>query len=96
MYSQLSECKKAIKVTANISDISERMGKINRLLEGYGIEVITGSCYYHHYWGNIVAEYVNMGNTYNYTVVYDVVKGKFIATSWGDFVEKNQSKYSII
>lgn len=95
MYNLITVCKSAIRKTSKISNVSERMNAINKCLEGYGVEVINGEAYHSNYWGNIVAEYVNMGDTYTATVLYDVNKGKFIATTYGDWIEKNQNKYNI-
>jgi hypothetical protein len=39
------------------------------------------------YWGDVVALYVNTGDTYSTTIVYDVERDKFYVTSWGDWVE---------
>jgi hypothetical protein len=39
------------------------------------------------YWGDTVALYVNTGDTYNTTVVYDVERDLFYVTSWGDWLE---------
>jgi hypothetical protein len=36
-----------------------------------------------------VALYVNMGDTYVPTLIYDVKKQKFIVASWGDWYEKS-------
>ena len=35
-----------------------------------------------------VASYVNMGDTYVATILYDIEKGEFFVTSWGDWVEE--------
>lgn len=42
---------------------------------------------FHGYWGDTVALYVNTGDTYNTTVVYDVGRDLFYVTSWGDWLE---------
>jgi len=95
MYTQLSDCKKAIRKTANIQLVSERIEAINKCLNGYGVEVIRSSENWHHYYGDIVAEYVNMGDAYAPTVLYDIHKGRFIVTTWEDWFEKNEKKYSL-
>lgn len=69
------------------SDTELEMAVIDVLIDGYGVEGITpeGKVY-------PVAEYVNMGDTYDLTVVYDLENGEYILTSWGDFLsewEKN-------
>ncbi len=92
-------CHTAIKETQGISE-RVRLEEINKLLGGYGTEAIRCEVWQNGYWGDICACYVNMGDTYNTTVVQ--VRGsfgtcsRFTVTTWGDFVEKNQDKYNII
>lgn len=38
-------------------------------------------------------EYVNMGDTYDCTLVYDHKKGRFYVTSWGDIVESAGKRF---
>jgi len=61
------------------------MCALNQVMEGYGIETINGE-YRNGYWGNIVAEYVNMGDSYVPTVMYHRDEG-FLIASYGDVVE---------
>lgn len=60
-----------------------KLAATNKLLEGHGIEAIRGE------WQNgycdIRAVYVNMGDTYACTLIYDRAKG-WQVTSWGDWV----------
>ncbi len=53
----------------------------------FGVEVIRGHEYHGGFWGDAVAAYVNTGEAYNATVVYDVGRDTFYACSWGDWVE---------
>lgn len=66
------------------------MRAIDEAIGTYGTEAI---------WGESgtqpVAEYCNTGNTYNATVVYDYVRGKYVLTTMGDFVEKYEQRYGI-
>jgi len=59
-----------------------KMAALNVVLAGYGVEGITpegeDSCR---------ATYVNQGDTYALTVVYDIEEGEFIATDWGTWME---------
>jgi len=66
----------------------------NELLEGFGVEglPIEGE-HIDSYYYNIVADYVNMGDTYDTTVLKDNATGKFIVTSWGDFIETKYPNY---
>jgi hypothetical protein len=66
----------------------------NSLFDGHGIEPIRGK-WHDRYYQDIVALYVNMGDTYNTTLLFDAVKTKFYVTSWGDFVESKSRLYEI-
>lgn len=78
-------------LTANTGkEVSDAMDVVNRLLQGFGVEVIRGSEWYNHYWGDIVMEYVNQGDMYYPTVLYDVEKQKFECTTWSDWMELAQ------
>ena len=57
----------------------------DRMMDGFGVEYIRSS-------NDTVRtpdglDYVNMGDTYDLTLVYDHNKGKYVVTSWGDIVE---------
>jgi hypothetical protein len=56
-----------------------RMSMFNELLGGYGVE----------YAGHGL-EYVNMGDTYNLTLIYH--HGSYLVRSWGDIVESYRYK----
>lgn len=71
------------------------MDKINTLIGGHGVEVIRSPDAYDNYYGDAVAEYVNTGDTYNATVVHDIRTGKFLLTTMGDYVEKNEKRYKL-
>jgi hypothetical protein len=56
-----------------------------KMMDGFGVEYIRSS-------NDTVRtpdglDYVNMGDTYDLTLVYDHNKGKYVVTSWGDIVE---------
>ena len=55
---------------------------INEVLDGYGVEYHEGFNF----------EYVNMGDTYTLTVIYDWDKKEYFLTSWGDYVEELEKK----
>lgn len=61
---------------------------INQILEGHGVECIRDeNVYVSRYYGDVIAEYINMGDTYLMTIVYDTAREKFLICSWGDFYE---------
>jgi hypothetical protein len=67
---------------------------VNEVLRGYGTESISHEAIYiNSYYGNIVASYVNFGDTYINTVLLDHDSGKFTIMSWGDYYEKYLMKY---
>jgi len=61
------------------------MCAINDVLKGYGVEAI--------HTNRGVAEYVNFGDTYALTVLY--FQGRYMVTSWGDFVERQERRGNI-
>lgn len=67
-----------------------RMVAANELLSGHGVEPLKGE-WSNGYWGDIRAVYVNMGDTYANTLLYDRNYG-FRITSYGDFVEDCERK----
>lgn len=62
---------------------------LDELLEGFGVEAIRSEKYWDNYYGDCVAEYVNMGETYALTVIRKVGQDNFFISSLGDFVESN-------
>ena len=61
----------------------------------FGVEAIRGEKERDDYWANTVALYVNTGDTYSATLLYDRVREKFEVTTYGDFVEKYTRRYDI-
>lgn len=91
-------CRLALRRTQKIH-WKERMEAINKLLRAYGVGGVCGEPQ-NGYWGDVVATYINMGETYAPTVL--CVRGdwsggrpRFIVASWGDWVEQNQEKYEL-
>ena len=65
----------------------------NLILNGHGVEAIrVEGTYVDSHYLDIVALYVNMGDTYDATVLYDTREEKFLVTSWGDFCEAMEAK----
>lgn len=62
--------------------------EIDDLIEGSGVEAVrTENAHVDNYYFDIVATYVNTGDTYSTTIVHDSETGEFLLTSWGDFYE---------
>ena len=73
--------------------ITERLEALNELIDGFGIEGIYIDDYFHSdYWGNSIGLYVNLGDTYILTIIYNVIDNQFEFTSWGDFYESKEQE----
>jgi hypothetical protein len=65
------------------------------MLDAFDYESITGENHWDKYWTDTVAIYVNMGDTYVTTIIFNTVDNKFEVGSIGDWIEENQNKYEI-
>ena len=90
-------CRMALAATRGVP-WKIRLEVCNLILRAYGTEGIRGE-WQNGYWCNIVAAYVNMGDTYATTILH--VRGgwneagKFHVSSWGDWVERNGAKHGV-
>ncbi len=95
----LEACRRALHLTRKIKRV-ERLEAINKLLGFYGTEAIRGA-WQNGFWADIVAAYVNTGETYALTVIEQrgatrFHNSRFFVSSMGDFVERNQNRLEII
>lgn len=65
-----------------------QMAALNVVLEGHGVESIQKDGTY----GTPEALYVNMGDTYNTTIIWDDGRQTWFVESWGDWVEKAERR----
>jgi hypothetical protein len=65
------------------------------LMNANGIEAIRGAFHGDSYYQDIVALYVNTGDTYEPTLLFNTVTGGFVVTTFGDWVETYSKKYRI-
>lgn len=94
----LKACRLALRRTSYIPE-EKRLEVINRLLKGCGTEAIRGE-WQNGYWCDIVAAYVNLGDTYALTVIqvrgeFSGCASRFIVSSWGDWVERNGERLGV-
>lgn len=65
------------------------MCALNEVLDGHGVEAIRSEkAPWDSYWSDIVADYINMGDTYS-TTVLRLRGNSFMLCSYGDFIEAN-------
>jgi len=87
---QAKELLKLMEYPGSPQKVTTNMEKIDKLIGGYGIEVIKGEEENNKYYRDIIAEYVNMGDTYITTILFDVDERKFLLTSVGDWHEQKE------
>jgi hypothetical protein len=73
-------------------DCSCRLAALDELLGTFGVEPIRTTEHIDRYWFDCRACYLNTGDTYNTTILFDTKKDRFYLTSWGDFVESLDGK----
>lgn len=70
-----------------------KMEALNELLQCCGVEAISVEGeFIDSYHRDIVATYLNTGDTYSPTILYDNRNSVFKLTSWGDFYESLQAQ----
>ena len=74
------------------SDVDDILGIIETLLEGYGVEPLKGD-HVDNYYMDINILYVNLGDTYTPTVLYDTLLNRFFICSWGDYIESKPKRF---
>jgi len=74
------------------ADCSCRLDALDELLGTFGVEPIRTTEHIDRYWFDCRACYLNTGDTYNTTILFDTKKERFYLTSWGDFVESLDGK----
>jgi hypothetical protein len=60
----------------------------NKVLDGFGREYLTPLG------GGNGVDYVNRGDTYDTTLMFDYEKGRFVVSSWGDIVERQPLRFA--
>ena len=75
------------------ADVDEALDAINSALEGNGIEAIRCERQIDHFYYDINLLYVNMGDPYRDTVMFDTHEGKFYVGGWGDWVKAMERKH---
>lgn len=58
----------------------------DKMMNGHGVERISGVG------GGLM--YVNMGDTYDATLIYDYKTNRFVVSSWGDIVERQPRRFA--
>lgn len=87
---QARQLKRAMSGAETQDEVDAVLDLANVLLSAHGVEAIRADAQVDRYYYDIVALYVNMGDPYVPTVLYDTEREKFEAASWGDWLEAQQ------
>lgn len=69
--------------------VDDAMDDANDVLDGHGVEGLPGEgADIGRYWRDTIALYVNLGDTYDRTILFDTDNEEFLIDSWGDFLEE--------
>jgi predicted secreted Zn-dependent protease len=73
------------------ADHDKIMDHVNAALNMHGVEHVESSTHgFRRTWGNTVALYVNTGETYELTLIFDTLLQRFSIESLGDFIERKE------
>jgi len=61
--------------------------KADTAIGGFGVEAVRSEGAWDSYYGDVVAEYVNTGDTYNATLLHDIEDDEIYLTTYGDWVQ---------
>ena len=69
------------------------LARANEIMGGFGVESIEcANCQVDRFYYGIVLLYVNKGDTYSTTLLYDTDEENFSIGSWGDWFEAHEAK----
>ena len=69
--------------------IDLKLAAVDEIMGGFGVECI-GEAECPTIYGEPAAEYINVGDTYQATLLYDHDRAKWCMTTWGDWVETHE------
>jgi uncharacterized protein (TIGR02996 family) len=75
--------------------VSDTLERINKLIGGFGVEVVRSANNWDNYYGDSVCQYVNMGDGYDLTVLFDIPRRRYYIMDVFTWVEMNQRRYDI-
>lgn len=94
VHSKAQEIRLLIKTCSGHAGIEATLAKINTILRGYGVESIRDKGH-DRYFQDIGILYINMGETYCSTIMYDTRKNKWIVSSFGELVERQSRRFDL-
>lgn len=83
----------AMKDAMSHKEVDTALDLANTLLNGHGVEPIKDD-EWETYYLDIGLLYVNMGDPYDTTILYDTRKERFSIGCWGDVVERQPKRFA--
>lgn len=71
-----------VDLQGHMSRIERQLHAIDIEIDGHGVEPVVDD--------TVVMEYINLGDTYDTTVIYDYTRSRWLVMSWGDWVEREE------
>jgi len=72
-------------------EINNSLKTVSVLLHGFGVEYLPSKQDTHGKGRGL--EYVNMGDTYAMTIIYDCLHRSFVCAAWGDIIESERNRF---
>lgn len=91
---QVKQIRQAMEDVTGYKDVDRCLDTCNQILKGYGVEE-TRDNNHSSYFQDIGLLYVNMGDAYVPTIIYDTRKSRFYVTCWEDIIEAEQKRFSV-
>lgn len=84
-----TELSTRLRLATTDREVEDALQYASKVLDGHGVEVVQSADHraWDSYWRDVLIAYVNMGDPYRGTILYDVRKSRFTIGSWGDWVE---------
>lgn len=76
--------------------VEQAMREANVLLKGHGVEAIRDEKHNRWFWGESRLLYVNMGDPYVATLLYDIEAQKFLISGWADWLEAYEREHGAL
>lgn len=93
-----SKIRAKVRAVYNRRGIEKAMKFAKELLGGYSVDSIRSEEYYDRYYMDSIALYINMGDTYDQTIIFRTDLRKFFISNMGVEVEliERTTKYKVI
>jgi hypothetical protein len=77
--------------TCSVEGIDEALDYANTCLAGYGVEAIHDDGWSHYYL-SIGLLYINRGDPYTPTLMFDTRSDTFVTAAWGDYIDSSAAR----